>query len=121
MPLDQPYTVSLSLGLQGRCLIARLSGELDFNGTPMVRDRIARAIEAADPPLLIIDMADVTLCDSAGLSLFVSVHRSIKVLGGRLVVTGLQGRCLDVFTITGMTKLLDVRPTAEMAIDELNP
>ncbi|WP_344830162.1 STAS domain-containing protein [Nonomuraea dietziae] len=49
----------------------------------MVRDRIARDIRAADPPLLIIDMADVTLCDSAGLSLFVSVHRSIKVLGGR--------------------------------------
>ncbi|GAA3474651.1 STAS domain-containing protein [Nonomuraea roseola] len=112
--------MSISLGLQGPCVIARLTGEFDFGSAAEVRDRVTKALDLSLPPMIIIDMQAVSVCDSSGLSVLVYLHKAVTASGGRLLVSGLNGRCKHLFAITALDKFFEIRPTAELAIAELS-
>ncbi|MEU4544129.1 MULTISPECIES: STAS domain-containing protein [Nonomuraea] len=112
--------LSISLGLQGPCVIARLTGEFDFGSAAEVRDRVTKALDLSLPPMIIIDMQAVSVCDSSGLSVLVYLHKAVTASGGRLLVSGLNGRCKHLFAITALDKFFEIRPTAELAIAELS-
>ncbi|MBB3731234.1 STAS domain-containing protein [Nonomuraea dietziae] len=112
--------LSISLGLQGPCVIARLTGEFDFGSAAEVRDRVTKALDLSLPPMIIIDMQAVSVCDSSGLSVLVYLHKAVTASGGRLLVSGLNGRCKHLFAITALDRFFEIRPTAELAIAELS-
>ncbi|MEU4327844.1 MULTISPECIES: STAS domain-containing protein [Nonomuraea] len=112
--------LSISLGLQGPCVIARLTGEFDFGSAAEVRDRVTKALDLSLPPMIIIDMQAVSVCDSSGLSVLVYLHKAVTASGGRMLVSGLNGRCKHLFAITALDKFFEIRPTAELAIAELS-
>ncbi|GAA2665673.1 STAS domain-containing protein [Nonomuraea recticatena] len=112
--------MSISLGLQGPCVIARLTGEFDFGSAAEVRDRVTKALDLSLPPMIIIDMQAVSVCDSSGLSVLVYLHKAVTASGGRMLVSGLNGRCKHLFAITALDKFFEIRPTAELAIAELS-
>ncbi|GAA2781196.1 STAS domain-containing protein [Nonomuraea dietziae] len=112
--------MSISLGLQGPCVIARLTGEFDFGSAAEVRDRVTKALDLSLPPMIIIDMQAVSVCDSSGLSVLVYLHKAVTASGGRLLVSGLNGRCKHLFAITALDRFFEIRPTAELAIAELS-
>lgn len=118
MAADQ--ALSISFGLQGPCVIARLAGDFDFGSAAEVRDRVTKALDLTQPPLLVIDMQAVSVCDSSGLSVLVYLHKAVTASGGRLLLSGLNGRCKHLFAITALDKFFDIRTTAELAIAELS-
>ncbi|MFI6323451.1 STAS domain-containing protein [Nonomuraea sp. NPDC050556] len=117
---SEQQTLSISLGLQGPCVIARLTGDFDFSSAAEVRDRVTKALDLTQPPLLVLDMQAVSVCDSSGLSVLVYLHKAVTASGGRLLLSGLNGRCKHLFAITALDKFFDIRPTAELAIAELH-
>ncbi|PZG09934.1 STAS domain-containing protein [Nonomuraea aridisoli] len=118
--MTSEQALSISLGLQGPCVIARLTGDFDFGSAAEVRDRVTKALDLTQPPLLVIDMQAVSVCDSSGLSVLVYLHKAVTASGGRLLLSGLNGRCKHLFAITALDKFFDIRSTAELAIAELN-
>ncbi|MEU7892781.1 STAS domain-containing protein [Nonomuraea sp. NPDC049152] len=112
--------LSISLGLQGPCVIARLTGDFDFGSSAEVRDRVTKALDLSRPPMIVIDMQAVSVCDSSGLSVLVYLHKAVTASGGRLLLSGLNGRCKHLFAITALDKFFDIRTTAELAIAELS-
>ncbi|MCP2349245.1 stage II sporulation protein AA (anti-sigma F factor antagonist) [Nonomuraea roseoviolacea subsp. carminata] len=85
-----------------------------------MRDRVTKALDLTQPPMLVIDMQGVEVCDSSGLSVLVYVHKAVTASGGRLLLAGLNGRCKHLFAITALDKFFDIRSTAELAIAELS-
>ncbi len=118
--MTSEQALSISMGLQGSCVITRLTGEFDFASAAEVRDRVTKALDLTQPPLLVIDMQAVSVCDSSGLSVLVYLHKAVTASGGRLLLSGLNGRCKHLFAITALDKFFDIRTTAELAIAELN-
>ncbi|GAA2356089.1 STAS domain-containing protein [Nonomuraea africana] len=112
--------MSISLGLQGPCVIARLTGEFDFGSAAEVRDRVTKALDLSQPPMIVIDMQAVSVCDSSGLSVLVYLHKAVTASGGRMLLSGLNGRCKHLFAITALDKFFEIRTTAELAIAELS-
>lgn len=84
----------------------RLRGELDFESAP---DLLAAAAELRNDGCqeLVLDFAEVPLCDSSGLSALVRIHRA-GIAG--IDLTGVQPQVQQLLTRTGLGELLATPP-----------
>jgi anti-sigma B factor antagonist len=110
----QILTVTLAYPT-GPVPVLAAAGELDIDSRTVLR-------EAADAALrdsgnrLVIDLRAVSFCDSAGLSLFVDLHRLTTVRGGALRLACTQPPVLAVIGATNLDRLLHLDPTVEQAV-----
>lgn len=59
---------------------------------------------------VILDLNGVDYISSAGLREVVALHRSVTGSGGSFSVRGVVPAVMDVFTLTGFDKKLDITP-----------
>ncbi|MET8912367.1 STAS domain-containing protein [Micromonospora sp. NPDC004551] len=87
----------------------RLTGELDFDTAP---ELIAAAAELRRDGCqeLLLDFAEVALCDSSGLSALVVIHRAGA---GPVRLSALSPQIRQLLDRTGLAELLAVPPPGE--------
>ncbi|MDG6105786.1 STAS domain-containing protein [Dactylosporangium aurantiacum] len=73
------------------------------------------ALAAGDRPRIVLDLAEVRLCDSSGLGMLFSAHRLVRRREGSLRLVGVQPNVAMVLRITNMDQQLDVRGSVEAA------
>ena len=88
----------------------RLAGELDMSTAPELLARIV-ALAGSGTPRLVVDLAALTFCDSAGLTTFVRGDRRCAEAGGWLRLTGAYGHVARVIEISGVAESLGYRPS----------
>ncbi|MGC4813030.1 STAS domain-containing protein [Micromonospora sp. DT228] len=91
----------------GACL--RLAGELDMSTSPELSAAIDRLIAAGESRVL-LDLADLTFCDSTGMAVFVRGDNQAAVDGGWLRLVGANGRVERVLRMTGLADVLRYEP-----------
>ena len=64
---------------------------------------------------LILDFSDVALLSAAGLGLLVRLHQAVRAAGGSLVLRNLDPAVYELFEVTRLTALLNVRRRASTA------
>ncbi|MGW5671303.1 STAS domain-containing protein [Micromonospora sp. NPDC003776] len=87
----------------GACL--RLVGELDMSTVPQLNDALDR-LAAEGQRRFLIDLTDLTFCDSTGIAAFVRGDNRAAAAGGWLRVTGATGRVARVLEVTGLGDVL---------------
>ncbi|WP_410809481.1 STAS domain-containing protein [Micromonospora sp. 067-2] len=93
----------------------RLAGELDLGTAPELAAAIDRLAEAGERHVL-LDLTDLTFCDSTGMSVFVRGDNRASADGGWLRLTGAVGRVERVLRVTGLADVLRYQPgTADPA------
>ncbi len=60
-------------------------------------------------PLLVLDFANVSFLSSIGLALLVRLHKSLVANGRRLSILNLQPHIYEVFNVTRLNTVLEVR------------
>ncbi len=83
----------------------RLAGELDMSSAPELNAVIDR-LAAAGERRLLVDLTDLTFCDSTGIAVFVRGDNRAAAEGGWLRVTGATGRVERVLKLTGLAEVL---------------
>ncbi|MDG4758276.1 STAS domain-containing protein [Micromonospora sp. WMMD710] len=91
----------------GACL--RLAGELDLSTAPELTAAIDRLTEAGERRVL-LDLTDLTFCDSTGMAVFVRGDNRAAADGGWLRVVGANGRVERVLRVTGLAEVLRYEP-----------
>lgn len=84
--------------------VLSLSGELDLMSSAELRQGIAEAISSGAPACVVIDLAELAFCDSSGLNALIFAVNSVEAAGGRLVLSGTQGRIARLFSVTGLNR-----------------
>ncbi|HEX5740829.1 MAG TPA: STAS domain-containing protein [Pilimelia sp.] len=85
-----------------------VSGEIDMTTV----GELARAVEAAlgsGPSRLVLDLGEVTFCDSQGLGTLMLLNRQAAGARAVLVLTNVSGHLLRTLDITGLGSLLTIR------------
>ncbi|WP_433528702.1 STAS domain-containing protein [Micromonospora sp. CA-263727] len=82
-----------------------LVGELDVSSAPQLNAVIDR-LAAAGERRLLVDLTDLTFCDSTGIAVFVRGDNRAAAEGGWLRVTGASGRVERVLKVTGLADVL---------------
>ncbi|WBB76841.1 STAS domain-containing protein [Micromonospora sp. WMMD1128] len=90
-------------GEAGACL--RLAGELDLSTVGTLSATIDRLIAEGRRELL-LDLSELTFCDSTGIAAFVRGDNLVADDGGWLRLTGATGRVARVLQVTGLAEVL---------------
>jgi len=94
--------------------VLRFAGPLTHDTVPAVR----RAFDAATegPARVVVDLTEVPILTTPGLSLLLTATRRLTEGGGRLVLTGTRGIVDDMLRRFRLDVVLDIVPDAQQAM-----
>jgi anti-sigma B factor antagonist len=95
----------LTLSRHGGSSVVALSGELDMENAPEVKECFDRLVEQGHIAI-VVDLTGLTFCDSAGISALVHGFNRCRTADGRLRITGESGPVAGVLDLTGVRTFL---------------
>ena len=90
-------------------VVVRLVGELDMATAERALDAL-RATDLSAARRLIVDLADLSFCDSSGLRLLLRLRQEMVDHGGGFDAVGAHGIVASTIDVTGLTEVLHVPP-----------
>ena len=92
--------------------IVELSGEIDLERSPELRQLLDSRAKARTPALA-LDFRDVSFIDSSGLATLVEYCRKAQDFDGRFAIFGLSERVRTVFEIVRLQEFLGLYDSLE--------
>ena len=108
--------VEIKLNINKNLLIASLSGELDHHTAKIVKNSIEEKIKNHVIKNLIFDFSDLTFMDSSGIGVIMGRYKSVKTLGGKVVVFGQKPQIKRIISMSGIEKIVKLADTFEQAL-----
>ena len=87
----------------GKTVVA-LDGRLDTNTSPQLEEAVGKLFDEGKNDL-VFDLAACDFVSSAGLRVIVATQKRVMA-GGSLVFRNVQSEVMDVFDMTGFSKIL---------------
>ncbi|GAA2429350.1 STAS domain-containing protein [Streptomyces macrosporus] len=114
---DRTMTVTCQTDPSGTTVLT-VTGELDYHTAP----RLSHALD--DTPFgpstpVVIDLSELTYCDSTGITALVTAYHRAQATGSRLFLSGVRHDLMRVFRTVGLDQVFTFHPTVEDAIDAL--
>jgi anti-anti-sigma factor len=101
-------TFKIRVEHRGAATAVRIAGELDMATAPMLAGCVNDLI-AANSTRVLVELDELTFCDSAGLTVLIQGDRQCAAHGGWLRVSGSSGHVARVLEISGLEELLTYR------------
>jgi anti-anti-sigma factor len=102
----------LENGSAGTWTVIRVAGELDLHTSPQLRDHVLASM--GEPPVRVaLDLSAVGFMDSSSLGILVTCLKRVRERDGRLMLVGVSGSPMKVFTLTGLDRVFDFVPSID--------
>ena len=86
-----------------------VAGEIDLSTADSFYER-ARALIDAGTSMLVLDLGDVTFCDSLGVAALVRIYKYAVAAGSRLRLVNLRTHVAHILEISGLDQIFEVEP-----------
>ena len=100
---------------RGGVVVISVAGELDMATAPHLQAHITELLESGQDRL-VFDLADVSFCDSTGLSVFVRAKNSSDAAGGTVRLAAPQRGVLRILEVSGLVEVLPTFATVAEAV-----
>jgi anti-anti-sigma factor len=70
----------------------------------------------AGRPMVVIDLHDVPLVDSAGLEALVDLREALEAKGGAMKLAAVNPLCADILRVTGVGQRFETHPLVRSAV-----
>lgn len=98
--------------------LATLVGRLDAAGA-IVASPALKPLESVKTAIL--DLSAVDYLSSAGVRIFLALHKSLLSRGRRLILAAPQHYCIEVIRISGLSEVFQIHGTVEEALRDAQP
>jgi anti-sigma B factor antagonist len=105
-----PSSTSLKISLDQveKEVVVRLSGRIDVESSPDLRDRLRTLLsEEAPPQAIVVDLAGVAYIETSGVATLIEALRTARHHQINFRLQGLNGAVLRLFEVTGVLALFD--------------
>jgi anti-anti-sigma factor len=99
---------SVTFTRAGRAVTVAVSGDVDGDTAPVLRDRLVDVLEGQGNRSVSVDLSGMTFIDSSGLSVLVDMHRRAAERGADFVLRNARATTMRVFDIVGMSEILTI-------------
>lgn len=90
----------------GKRVTAALYGDIDHHAAREMRAELDDVILRSRPELMILDLENVGFMDSSGIGLILGRSRSLRAVGGELLIKNARREIADVIKISGLGNLI---------------
>lgn len=113
-------SLTMSTRRQTDFTVISVGGELDLETAPQLQAQIS-ALMSEGARRFVMDLSDVTFCDSTGLSVFVRTKNSSDQNGGDILLAGPQPGVKRILQISGLYDALGTYDTVDQALAAAQP
>ncbi len=92
--------------------LVTLRGELDLATQGEFRTRVIDLLVSGSTDL-VVDLSALTFLDSTGIGALIGIRRRAHALQGSLILVCPTAAVMKLFTITGLEKVFDIRPSLD--------
>jgi anti-sigma B factor antagonist len=89
-------------------VVVTLTGSIYVEGAAAMREKLLEYVNKGYNNFL-INLSAVDYIDSSGLGVFVAVQKRALQQGGGVVITGLSGVVQELFELTRLTKVFEIK------------
>lgn len=82
---------------------------LDEPAIQVIGEQLASLVDEMGKKQLLLNFGHVESLSSAALGKLVTLNRKIKEVGGKLVLCGINANILEVFEITRLNRIIEIR------------
>jgi anti-sigma B factor antagonist len=94
--------------------MVRLTGRVDVDSSPDLRDRLRSLLSAeARPQTIIVDLADVSYIETSGVATLIEALRIARHHQTNFRLQGLSGAVLRLFEVTGVLVLFEANDSGQ--------
>lgn len=97
------------------CGVLALVGEIDVATYGVMRSALDD-LRQDGVRRIVVDLSDVTYCDSTGIGVLATYAKRLLDAGGRLEMAGLRPAVAEIFGIAGLTAVVPAFATVERAL-----
>ena len=90
----------------GNRITAAISGDIDHHAARELRTELDDVISRSRPELIVIDMENVGFMDSSGIGLILGRLKSVRAVGGELLIKNARREIAEVIRISGLANVL---------------
>lgn len=108
--------MDISFTQKNNNLIFYFDGDLDHHSVSVLKDKIDREINKTHSKKIVFDFSHVNFMDSSGVGLVLGRYKNLKVAGGDIKISGLDGEIKRIFMLSGLQKIINTYSTADEAI-----
>jgi anti-sigma B factor antagonist len=105
---------------RGEVVVVSVAGELDMATAPQLQDHITDLLDKGRSHI-VFDLANVSFCDSTGLSVFVRAKNGADDVGGAVRLAAPQRGVLRILEVSGLVEVLQTYPTVDDAVADTSP
>ena len=92
-----------------------VEGQVDMHTSPELRVKLRENLEKKMNPL-VVDLTKVQFIDSSGLATLIEALQAVGKYGGRLRLCGLAPAVKNLFKLSNLISIFDIRETREDAV-----
>ncbi|WP_406209571.1 STAS domain-containing protein [Kitasatospora sp. NBC_01560] len=105
----------VELRTAGTAVVVSPVGELDYDSTALLRERLHEAI-GQPQERVVVDCRGLSFCDSTGLNLLLNTRTEAERAHVALILADLQPAVARVFEVTGARAVFDIRADVGAAL-----
>ena len=100
------------------CIVA-IEGNIALDGVNEAKAFLRPHLENPQVRTMVINFEKVNFIDSSGIGLIVSIFKTMQQKEGKLALTNLSPKNLEIFSITRLNKIFDIFPTEQEALTKV--
>jgi len=114
-------TPRVSLSQDGAATVVELIDKkiLDEVAIMEIGDQLLALVHQTDQPRLVLDFQNVGHMSSSALGMLVTIRKQVNDKNGQLRLCNIQPTIHEIFTITRLGEIFDIRATRDDALDGL--
>ena len=93
---------------QFKILTLIITEEIDHYTADKIRNRTDFEIQKYMPKELIIDFANVSFMDSAGIGMIIGRYKTMNIFGGKTYMKNVSRGVRKIFEMTGILKIIPI-------------
>jgi anti-anti-sigma factor len=105
----------LNVTPQGAVDVVRLTGPLNHESAGKLVEGVESGLTDGQP-MIVLDLSDVPLLDSAALDALLDLHDWAQLRGGTVKLASLSPLCADVLRVTGVSAQFQVFKDVKLAV-----
>jgi anti-sigma B factor antagonist len=103
-----PELLAMKVDLSGSSVVCHAVGIMDIATVAIFREAVDPLVQAGRE--MVIDMSEVTFCDSTGLGAIIGLYRLANTAGASVILRSPTPRVAAVLAMTGVDQVVTVLP-----------